>query len=288
MLSLAVEATLHRTVRFAVEAPEEDGCGGGGRGTRGPNGYAGSPPVRGLGPFLTCTIECRGTPDTESGYLLNIREIDRAVHARVRPMLERACAGSAAESNDGRGTESTNPATLLADALDALQKTLPVAVTAIELGLSPYHALAMTAADPTHATIRLRFDFAAAHRLHVPAWSDKANRNYFGKCNNPHGHGHNYQLEVRVLVPAGLLGAFSIDALEAVVESAVIARFDHKHLNLDTEEFADGSGLNPTVENIARVCHGLLAQPVAALGKDVALRSVRVWETDRTSSEYPA
>ncbi|VAX41214.1 6-pyruvoyl tetrahydrobiopterin synthase, partial [hydrothermal vent metagenome] len=160
--------------------------------------------------------------------------------------------------------------------------------TAIELGLSPYHALAMTADDTTHATIHLRFDFAAAHRLHVPAWSDEANLAYFGKCNNPNGHGHNYRFEVRVAIPAPHLGSFSIDALEAIVESAVIARFDHKHLNLDTEEFAAGTGLNPTVENIARVCYSLLALPVATLGEGITLCAVRVWETDRTSSEYPA
>jgi len=285
-------------VRFAAEAREGDGP----RGVRGKNGYAGSPPIRNLGPFLSCTVECRGTPDPATGYLLNIREIDLAVHARVRPMLERACADPASDPT------ARDPADLLAGALDAIQKSLPVTVTAIELGLSPYHALSMTTADTQHATIRLRFDFAAAHRLHVAAWTDEANRDYFGKCNNPNGHGHNYQLEVRVLVPARLLGAFSIDALEAVVESAVIERFDHKHLNLDTEEFADGTGLNPTVENIARVCHGLLTGPIAGLGerlgeglgKDagketdegvgggVWLHSVRVWETDRTSSEYPA
>lgn len=266
-LSLPVETLLRRTVRFAArpDAP------------RGPNGYAASPPARTIAQFLECTVECRGEPDPQSGYLLNIKTIDDAVHRHVRPLI--------AAARDPHGAD-LGP--LLRDALHALDHALPVPVDRLELALSPYHALAMTTADPQHAEIRLRFDFAAAHRLHVPAWSDQANREHFGKCNNPNGHGHNYQLEVRVALPAAQMGAFSTDALERAVQATVIDRFDHKHLNHDTAEFADGDGLNPSVENIARVCYDLLAAPVARLPGAPALRSVRVWETDRTSSRYPA
>lgn len=270
MLSLGVRTLLRRTVRFSAE----------GRGGPGVNGYAGNPPVRGLGPFLECSVDCLGEPDPVSGYLLNIKAVDEAVRRRVRPLVERR----RAEASEGQ----IDLGGLLGDSLDELRAALPVHVAGVELGLSPYHALAMTSDDRDNAVIGVRFDFAAAHRLHVPGWSDEANRACFGKCNNPNGHGHNYRLEVRVTVPAARVGAFSIDALEAAVQAAVIDRFDHKHLNLDTEEFADGEGLNPTIENIARVCHGLLAGPVADLGEGVGVRSVRVWETDRTSSEYPA
>lgn len=266
-----VTTLLRRTTRFAVRP-------GGSSRPRGVNGYAGRPPMTGLSPFIECTVECRGAPDPTSGYLINIKTIDDAVHQTVRPRLDRAAADPT----------SADLGTLLASSLRDLAGTLPVAVAGLTLALSPYHALAMTTDSPHLATVLLRFDFAAAHRLHVASWDEQTNRDYFGKCTNPNGHGHNYRLEVRVAVPTGGLASFSTDALERAVDKTVIDRFDHKHLNLDTEEFADGTGVIPTVENIARICHDLLTEPVAALGEGVSLRSVRVWETDRTSSEYPA
>lgn len=268
-----VTTLLRRTTRFAVRA-------GGNGGSRGVNGFAGSPPMTGLSPYIACTVECRGDPDPTSGYLINIKTIDNAVHEAVRPRLERAIADSA----------SPDPklGTLLAASLHALTEALPVEVRKLTLALSPYHAVEMTTDATDTTTVLLRFDFAAAHRLHVPSWDDKTNRDYFGKCTNPNGHGHNYQLEVRVAVSAAAIGGFSTDALERTVNDTVINRFDHKHLNLDTAEFADGTGVIPTVENIARVCYDLLTGPVSTLQAGASLRSVRVWETDRTSSEYPA
>lgn len=263
-----MDSLLRRSVRFAVNgAPTAPG----------PNGYAGSPPLRGLGRFFELRVDAVGGVDARSGYLVNIRAIDRAVRERVLPLVERAC--DAPEEGD--------PARLLREALEALAEALPVQVRAIELALSPYHALAMETADTSIALLRVRFDFSAAHRLHVTGWSDDRNRECFGKCNNPSGHGHNYQLEPTVEVPAGM-GPVDVRRLEQIVQAHVIERFDHKHLNIDTAEFAEGSGLIPSVENIARVCFDLLEGPIAALGRGARLRSVRVWETDRTSSEYPA
>jgi 6-pyruvoyltetrahydropterin/6-carboxytetrahydropterin synthase len=259
VLWLPVETLLRRTVRFGArpDAP------------RGPNGFAASPALDAPGRFVECSVECRGEPDPRSGYLLNIKVIDDAVHERVRPLLQRA-----------RDARPGDLAPLLRSALDALAAALPVAVDRLELALSPYHALAMTAADRQHAELLLHFDFAAAHRLHVPGWDPATNLRHFGKCNNPNGHGHNYRLEVRVGLPADRMGEFSIDALERAVQGAVIDRFDHKHLNLDCPEFA---ALNPTVENIALVIWRLL---VGAFGESARLAKIRVWETPKTSAEY--
>jgi 6-pyruvoyltetrahydropterin/6-carboxytetrahydropterin synthase len=147
----------------------------------------------------------------------------------------------------------------------------------------------MLASDPSTVLLRQRFDFSASHRLHTPALSEEANRALYGKCNNPSGHGHNYQFEpcVAVRVGEGALG-FSIDDLERLAEREIIRRFDHRNLNVDTREFAPGEGLIPSVENIARVFYGLMAPAVRdAPGGDAELRSVTVWETDRTSSTFP-
>ena len=137
-------------------------------------------------------------------------------------------------------------------------------------------------------TLRQSYEFSAAHRLHVPSLSDAENRQLFGKCNNPAGHGHNYRVEPVVAVKVGAEGArFSLADLERLTEEHIVARFDHKHLNQDTREFGPGpGGVNPSVENIARVFFEALAGPVRAAGADATLRSVTVWETDRTCATY--
>src|SRR5690606_24987034 len=75
--------------------------------------------------------------------------------------------------------------------------------------------------------------FNAAHRYHRPEWSEERNRATFGACNNPHGHGHNYRLEVMVGGEPAPVTGFSIDlpALDAILQEEVVNRFDHQHLN---------------------------------------------------------
>jgi 6-pyruvoyltetrahydropterin/6-carboxytetrahydropterin synthase len=123
-----------------------------------------------------------------------------------------------------------------------------------------------------------KFEFAASHRLHNPALSEQANRQTFGQCNNPHGHGHNYQLQVTLAgepSDSGLL--VDVPAFEQIVKDAVIERFDHKNLNVEVPEFAD---LIPSVENIARVIYRLLKPRLTNLA------AVTVWETPKTWCEY--
>jgi 6-pyruvoyltetrahydropterin/6-carboxytetrahydropterin synthase len=273
--------SLTRTVRFAINPPalrieptNPD-----------PNGFAGTPSMRGLGRHYEIRIRCDGDPDPLTGYLLDIKQIDRAVRGSLIPIIQHAC-DAAPESE---------PVTLMPALARALREALPTAAT-VRWCLTPYYSLEM----PIHASIaadtgvilRQKFDFAASHRLHVPSLSEEENRRCFGKCNHPGGHGHNYQFEPCVALaletgsPAARTPVFNLQALERLAESLVIARFDHKHLNTDTAEFRDGSGLNPTVENIARVCYELLSPAIQSAGAD--LHSVTVWETDRTSATYPA
>ena len=74
-----------------------------------------------------------------------------------------------------------------------------------------------------------------------------------------------------------------VSELQKLVNERVIDVFDHKHLNLDCSEFREGSGVNPTVENIARVIHGRLK---GAFAGGVRLAGVRLWETPKTMCEY--
>lgn len=125
--------------------------------------------------------------------------------------------------------------------------------------------------------------FNAAHRLYNPAWTDEQNDAVFGKCNNPSFHGHNYELIVKVTgVPDAATGyVIDLKVLSDLIKDEVLERFDHKNLNLDTEEFKQ---LNPTAENIAIVIYNLLRPHIGA-DKDL---QVRLYETPRNFVEYPA
>jgi 6-pyruvoyltetrahydropterin/6-carboxytetrahydropterin synthase len=123
--------------------------------------------------------------------------------------------------------------------------------------------------------------FNAAHRLHNPTWSDTRNQDVFGKCNNPHYHGHNYDLIVKVRGEVDPETGYVVDMkwLSDIVEEEIEQRFDHKNLNLDTQEFQH---LNPTAENIVVVCWQLLRRRI-----DLRLElSLVLYETKRNFVEY--
>ncbi len=118
--------------------------------------------------------------------------------------------------------------------------------------------------------------FNAAHRLHNPAWDEARNKEIFGVCNNANYHGHNYDLIVKVTGTIDPSTGYVMDMkiLQDLVDEHVIARFDHKNLSLDTEEFKK---LNPTAENIAVVIWNLL-RPHIDSDKDL---EVTLYETER-------
>jgi 6-pyruvoyltetrahydropterin/6-carboxytetrahydropterin synthase len=93
--------------------------------------------------------------------------------------------------------------------------------------------------------------FSAAHRYYRPEWSEERNRSVFGPCANPHGHGHDYLLEVTVAGEVDPETGFCVDLpmLDAALRDEVVAPWDHQHLNFAVPEFAPG-GLVPTSENI--------------------------------------
>lgn len=268
--------SLERTVRLSINP--RDGSAPA-RPDEATNGFAGVPAMRGLGGHHELRIRCRGEPDPVTGYLIDIKRIDDAA---------RQCAAARLLAVVGSRPDD-EPARELARITQALAERIGPRFDAVKWSLSPYYSLEMSAADPTRVTLRQQFEFAAAHRLHSPALSDEDNRRIFGKCNNPSGHGHNYRLEPAVVLPVADSAAFTLTALERVVKAVILDRFDHKHLNIDTVEFSADRGVIPTVENIARVCYDLLRPAIARESHGQAeLRAVTVWETDRTSSTYPA
>ncbi|HEX4441499.1 MAG TPA: 6-carboxytetrahydropterin synthase [Thermoanaerobaculia bacterium] len=124
--------------------------------------------------------------------------------------------------------------------------------------------------------------FAAAHRLHRDDWSEEQNRRVFDKCNNPHGHGHTYGLEVAVEGEIDPESGYLMDFgdLKRTVREVVIDRIDRRHLNFDVDFMA---GVNPTAENIAvRIWDQLETR----IPKPARLARVTLHETDKNTVVY--
>ncbi|MBS1489387.1 MAG: 6-carboxytetrahydropterin synthase [Bacteroidetes bacterium] len=125
--------------------------------------------------------------------------------------------------------------------------------------------------------------FNAAHRLFNPMWTDEKNTEVFGKCSNPHYHGHNYEMEVSLIgepdPETGYL--FDLKILSDLIREHILNAFDHKNLNLDTVYFKN---LNPTAENIVVVIWQILRQHI---DNKYELK-IKLYETERNIVEYPA
>jgi 6-pyruvoyltetrahydropterin/6-carboxytetrahydropterin synthase len=261
---------LSREVRFAIDPLHDDLL------TSAPdgNGFAGIPPVRSLASrFFSLTVTLLGDLDPRSSYLRNIKEIDDAVRTIAIPILARRLRAA----NHRAGF----------DVMLELHRALRAAWTgttleALKLDLSPFTNIAVHSHEVPMLRLSHRFEFSASHRLHNPALTEEQNVATFGKCNNPQGHGHNYELQVTVAGPVREDGQIiDLPTLERIVNATVIRPFDHKHLNLQTPPFDQ---VNPSVENIAREIHRRLKPALDA--ERVKLSSVTVWETPKTFAEY--
>jgi 6-pyruvoyltetrahydropterin/6-carboxytetrahydropterin synthase len=125
-----------------------------------------------------------------------------------------------------------------------------------------------------------RYRFSASHRLDTPALSPAENRKLYGKCNNPHGHGHDYVLEITVDGPVDQDGqVVNREALDAVIRERVLARLDHKNLNADIPELA---GSVTTTENLATLVREALTEGWTLPAR---LARVRISETARNTFE---
>jgi 6-pyruvoyltetrahydropterin/6-carboxytetrahydropterin synthase len=123
--------------------------------------------------------------------------------------------------------------------------------------------------------------FSASHRLFNPAWPDAKNQEVFGKCNNPRGHGHNYDVEVTVAgdPPKETGMVIDLKKLADIVEAEIIERVDHKHLNDDVDFM---TGIIPTAENLALEFWKILAPKI----KEGRLVSIKLYESINNFVEY--
>lgn len=260
---------LTREVRFAINDSPDDQLG-----SSPTNSYAGYPSLTGLGHFFAVQATLAGELDPRSSYLLNIKQVDEAVRQVGVPLVARAV----------RRKEFGGGAKLAQQLFEALRYIWPAHVHLhdLRLSLSPFLAIDVHATEFPMVRLSQKFEFAASHRLHCPTMSDEENARTFGKCNNPHGHGHNYELQVTLRgVPHPNGELMHVPAMERLVAEQVIDRFDHKNLNIELNEFKD---VVPSVENIAKVIYGILGPRFEEQG--ATLGSVTVWETPKTWCEY--
>ena len=133
-------------------------------------------------------------------------------------------------------------------------------------------------------TLTRRVTFAAAHRYRRPEWDDARNAAAFGPCARPNFHGHSYVCDVTVSGHVDPLTGFIVDlgALDRALQTEVRERFDHRNINLDVPEFADGL-LVPSGENLARF---ILERVQHALGSEATVVSVSVAEDETLRAMY--
>ena len=143
-------------------------------------------------------------------------------------------------------------------------------------------ALSVAAVNGLQVTLTRRYKFAASHRLHATALSEAENQRIYGKCNNPYGHGHNYEVLVTIAGTVdratGMIA--NLGELDPFVQARVVEAFDHRNLNEEIEEFRD---VVPTTENLCiEIFRRLKDFPAARVAR------VRVEETSKNSFEVTA
>ena len=131
-----------------------------------------------------------------------------------------------------------------------------------------------------------RATFSASHYYWNPAWSAEKNQQVFGRCANRNGHGHNYTFEVTVAGEPDSVTGFVVDLkwLKDVMERDLISVYDHRHLNLEVPEFAEGKMI-PTTENIAIAAWQRL-EPSIRAAQGAELSRIRVYETPESFAEF--
>lgn len=221
-------------------------------------------------------VSVEGRVDLSSGIIVNINEIDQVVKRLVH------------DEFDGKFLNYEHPyfkthipttENIVMYLWDQLSNVFLPSCTLARLRLHENHYLTSIKEKEQMVQLTRKYHFSSAHRLHSELLSPEENQQIFGKCNNLYGHGHNYYLEVTVKGDVDPVTGMVINLseLDELVEREVIRRFDHKHLNYDTEEFKE---LNPTSEMMVVVIYQLLKPHLPLLHK------VGLWETEKNYFEY--
>lgn len=259
---------LARQIRFSVD-PFFDGPG------LESNSYASRPGVEGLGVYLSLWVELAGDVDKDTGFVINVVEIDKVVRQMVVPKFV----------NLIKNKYRQEKRIFFLDMFDSLKESWrslkgkfgQADISKLTLEVSPYRKISIESEQAEMFYFSEKFEFAAMHKLWNDKFSDDRNFEVFGKCANPNGHGHNYTAEITVEKASD--GELSVQNFEKTVKDEFIEKVDHKNLNEDVDYFKNQL---PTVENIVVFAWNCLENKFA----DARLENITVWETDRTFCTY--
>lgn len=242
----------------------------------GANAYTSKPSGEGLALFLELTVEIVGPVDPETGFVVNIVEIDRVARQFAVPVFAE---GLRTHYRSGHHVGLDVVVQMLATAGAALAGRFGAArIDRLMLNLNPYRKITMEMNEPGGLYFSEKFEFAAMHKLWNDAFSSERNFEVFGKCAHATGHGHNYIVEVTIGTAPGAAG-FEVGRFQRTVDAELIALLDHKNLNTDLEAFRTTI---PTVENLAAFAW----QRLVGTLDPARLHSVTIWESDRTYCTY--
>ncbi|WP_286161021.1 6-pyruvoyl trahydropterin synthase family protein [Aphanothece minutissima] len=226
-----------------------------------------------------------GGPLDADGMVLNLSDVKHAIRREVTEPLDFRFLNEVWPEFDLSRPEGRLPTTEAL--LQAIRQRLAPHLPLVALRLHEHpnlwaDVLCGPTIDPMEAFLSIRTHFAAAHRLARPELSQSENEAIYGKCARPHGHGHNYLLDVTVRGPIDARTGMVCDLaeLQRLVDDLVVEPFDHTFLNKDVEHFA---GCVPTAENIALHIADLLSAPIAATG--ARLHKVRLQESPNNAAE---
>jgi 6-pyruvoyltetrahydropterin/6-carboxytetrahydropterin synthase len=247
------------------------------------NSFASKPTGEGLSLFFELLVEVAGDVEPETGFVVNVTDIDKTVRQFAVPLFARRIRK---DFRRGKQIGFFQIADLLKTAWSQLaDKFGPMKpagqrprLSKLSLKLNPFRKIEIDSEDSKMFYFSEKFEFAATHKLWNEQFSNERNFEVFGNCANPTGHGHNYIVEVTIKKPMDG-NSFCVGDFEKIVNDELIKLIDHKNLNVDVSEFKK---TNPTVENIAAFAWNKLADKF----NDVQLHGVRVWETDKTYCSY--
>lgn len=205
-------------------------------------------------------VTVAGHVDPRTGMVVNIKAID----ALLKKNILSQCEGKSLNDEVPYfATHAPSVENILRFCHDQIEGSLPAECQLQRLKLEETPTFYGEYTD-TSMTLTRTYEFAAAHRLHSEALTAEENIELFGKCNNPAGHGHNYELEVTVEGSPDPRTGMLIDLseMDEIVDREVVDRYDHKHLNVDVPEFQDkpASSENIALEVFARLAPKLPAK----------------------------
>lgn len=259
---------LARQIRFSINPFLNDVV-------QGANSYSSKPAGDGLALYFSLWVELVAPADSQTGFVINVVDIDKAVRQTVVPLFDKNISESFAQA---KHVTLFDLQCLLGQSWGLVKDEFGDAVISnITLELNPFRKIKITSEDRKVLTISEKFEFAATHKLWNEKFSKDKNFEVFGKCANPNGHGHNYIVEITVDCQDSQL--IDMGDFQAGVNREFISIVDHKNLNVDISDFG---GKVTTVENITTYAWKRLEGKLGS----AKLKSITIWESDRMYCTY--